>query len=125
MSEQANNPTNSHSLTCKDVKQEQQKNSKLGFMALLLLQTVKDDGEAGQWLVTAHPEQNDEFHKYKLLSTVMAITISPPPPPPFRLPVPRLFPREREYNGSLTHRWVFGEERQGQSVYVSTPVAER
>jgi len=80
MSEQANNPTNSHSLACKDVKQEQQKNSKLGFMALLLLPTVKDDGEAGQWLVTAHPEQNDEFHKYKLLSTVMAITISPPPP---------------------------------------------
>ncbi|CAM6022473.1 unnamed protein product [Sphagnum balticum] len=38
-------------------------------MALLLLQTVKDDGKAGQWLVTAHPEQNDEFHKYKLLST--------------------------------------------------------
>jgi hypothetical protein len=65
-------------------------------MALLLLQTVKDDGEAGQWLVTAHPEQNDEFHKYKLLSTVMAITISPYPLPPLRLPVPRLFPRERE-----------------------------
>ncbi len=85
-----------HSLTCKDVKQEQQKNSKLGLMALLLLQTVKDDGEAGQWLVTAHPEQNDEFHKYKLLSTVMAITISPYPLPPLRLPVPRLFPRERE-----------------------------
>jgi hypothetical protein len=91
-------------------------------MALLLLQTVKDDGEAGQWLVTAHPEQNDEFHKYKLLSTVMAITISPYPLPPLRLPAPRLFPRERErerereYNGSLTHRWVFGEERQGQSV---------
>ncbi|CAK9230344.1 unnamed protein product [Sphagnum jensenii] len=38
-------------------------------MALLLLQIVKDDGEAGQWLVTAQPEQNDEFHKYKLLST--------------------------------------------------------
>jgi hypothetical protein len=97
-------------------------------MALLLLQIVKDDGEAGQWLVTAQPEQNDEFHKYKLLSTVMAITISPytpPLPPPLRLPVPRLFPREREYSGSLTHRWVFGEERQGQSVYVSTPVAER
>jgi len=93
-------------------------------MALLLLQIVKDDGEAGQWLVTAQPEQNDEFHKYKLLSTVMAITISPYTPP-LRLPVPRLFPREREYSGSLTHRWVFGEERQGQSVYVSTPVAER
>jgi hypothetical protein len=91
-------------------------------MALLLLQTVKDDGEAGQWLVTAHPEQNDEFHKYKLLSTVMAITISPYPPPACSPPVSE---REKEYNGSLTHRWVFGEERQGQSVYVSTPVAER
>jgi len=69
----------------------------LGLLALLLLQIVKDDGEAGQWLVTAQPEQNDEFHKYKLLSTVMAITISPhpPPPPPSACLFPACF-RERE-----------------------------